>query len=141
MIDVYGKDKLLPAITFEQACEVIRKKGRGDLLGGMEKMKAAYYDAETLGHYSHVVCPDNWMEFNAEETQAYNMVFEGFAELFNERKSDLNHLEKLAADFHSDGYAQTARDIRLAIGDIQNMRDKTWLAARELSEFALKLSL
>jgi hypothetical protein len=106
MIDVYGKDKLLPAITFEQACEVIRKKGRGDLLGGMEKMKAAYYDAETLGHYSHVVCPDNWMEFNAEETQAYNMVFEGFAELFNERKSDLNHLEKLAADFHRDSHAQ-----------------------------------
>ena len=42
MIDVYGKDKLLPAITFDQACEVIRKKGLGDLLKGMEKMKAAY---------------------------------------------------------------------------------------------------
>jgi hypothetical protein len=56
-------------------------------------------------------------------------------------KSDLDHLEQLAADFHSDGHAQTARDIRLAIGDIQNMRDKTWVAARELSEFALKLSL
>ena len=56
-------------------------------------------------------------------------------------KSDLDHLEKMAADFHSDGHAQTARDIRVAISDIQNMRDKTWTAARELSDFALKLSL
>ena len=106
MIDVYGKDKLLPAITFDQACEVIRKKGLGDLLKGMEKMKAAYYDAETLGHYSHVVCPDNWMEFNAEETQAYNMVFEGFAELFKEETPDRWHQEDDCGVSNADRYLE-----------------------------------
>ena len=106
MIDVYGKDKLLPAITFDQACEVIRKKGLGDLLKGMEKMKAAYYDAETLGHYSHVVCPDNWMEFNAEETQAYNMVFEGFAELFREETPDRWHEEDDCGVSNADRYLE-----------------------------------
>ena len=38
-------------------------------------------------------------------------------------KSDLDHLERLAADFHSDGHAQTAIDLRRAIMDIQNLRD------------------
>jgi len=86
MIDVYGKDKMLPEITFDEACEVIRKKGLGDLLMGMETLKAARQDAEYSGHYSHVVCPDNWLKYNGIETQAYNIVFEGFAELFGEKK-------------------------------------------------------
>mgnify|MGYP001219703868 CR=1 FL=1 len=55
-------------------------------------------------------------------------------------KSDLDHLEQMAADFHSDGHAKIASDIRLAISDIQNLRDKTWTAARELSEFAMNLA-
>ena len=38
-------------------------------------------------------------------------------------KSDLDHLERLAADFHSDGHAQTAIDLRRAVMDIQNLRD------------------
>ena len=38
-------------------------------------------------------------------------------------KSDLDHLERLAADFHSDGHAQTAVDFRRAVKDIQNLRD------------------
>ena len=38
-------------------------------------------------------------------------------------KSDLDHLEQLASDFHSDGHAQTAIDLRRAIMDIQNLRD------------------
>ena len=38
-------------------------------------------------------------------------------------KSDLDHLEQLASDFHSDGHAQTAIDLRRAVMDIQNLRD------------------
>lgn len=38
-------------------------------------------------------------------------------------KSDLDFLERLAADFHSDGHAQTAVDFRRAVMDIQNLRD------------------
>lgn len=38
-------------------------------------------------------------------------------------KSDLDFLESLAADFHSDGHAQTAIDFRRAVTDIQNLRD------------------
>ena len=38
-------------------------------------------------------------------------------------KSDLDHLEQLASDFHSDGHAQTAIDLRRAIQDIKNLRD------------------
>ena len=38
-------------------------------------------------------------------------------------KSDLDHLEQVAADFHSDGHAQTAVDFRRAVMDIQNLRD------------------
>ena len=41
-------------------------------------------------------------------------------------KSNLDHLESLAADFHSDGHAQTAADFRTAIMDIQNLRDYMW---------------
>ena len=41
-------------------------------------------------------------------------------------KSNLDHLESLAADFHSDGHAQTAADFRTAIMDIQNLRDYVW---------------
>ena len=42
-------------------------------------------------------------------------------------KSNLDHLESLAADFHSDGHAQTATDFRTAIMDIQNLRDSKQL--------------
>ena len=38
-------------------------------------------------------------------------------------KSDLDYLEQLAADFHSDAHAQTAVDLRRAVMDIQNLRD------------------
>ena len=38
-------------------------------------------------------------------------------------KSDLDNLEQLAADFHSDGHAQTAVRFRRAVKDIQNLRD------------------
>jgi len=55
-------------------------------------------------------------------------------------KSDLDHLERLAADFHSDGHAQTAIDLRRAVMDIQNLRDKVWKAARDLNDFSLELS-
>jgi len=62
-------------------------------------------------------------------------------------KSDLDHLERLAADFHSDGHAQTAIDLRRAIMDIQNLRDelhnlnnKIWKASRDLNDFSLELA-
>tara|TARA_R110000764_G_scaffold145304_1_gene233072 strand:+ start:203 stop:388 length:186 start_codon:yes stop_codon:yes gene_type:complete len=55
-------------------------------------------------------------------------------------KSDLDHLERLAADFHSDGHAQTAIDLRRAVMDIQNLRDKVWKASRDLNDFSLELA-
>ena len=62
-------------------------------------------------------------------------------------KSDLDHLEQLASDFHSDGHAQTAIDLRRAIMDIQNLRDelhnlnkKIWKASRDLNDFSLELA-
>ena len=54
-------------------------------------------------------------------------------------KSNLDHLESLAADFHSDGHAQTAADFRTAIMDIQNLRDSNAILERNIKEMSASI--
>ena len=55
-------------------------------------------------------------------------------------KSNLDHLESLAADFHSDGHAQTATDFRTAIMDIQNLRDSNAILERNIKEMSAEIN-
>ena len=55
-------------------------------------------------------------------------------------KSNLDHLESLAADFHSDGHAQTATDFRTAIMDISNLRDSNAILERNIREMSAEIN-
>ena len=55
-------------------------------------------------------------------------------------KSNLDHLESLAADFHSDGHAQTAIDFRTAIMDISNLRDSNAILERNIREMSAEIN-
>ena len=55
-------------------------------------------------------------------------------------KSNLDHLESLAADFHSDGHAQTATDFRTAIMDISNLRDYAERLERNNNQMSCELN-
>jgi len=71
-----------------------------------------------------------------------------------EIKSDLDGLERLAASFYdascdpeSDTLNSISTKIRLAVMDIQNLRDelhnlnkKIWKASRDLNDFSLELA-
>jgi hypothetical protein len=55
-------------------------------------------------------------------------------------KSDLDHLEQVAADFHSDGHAQTAVDFRRAVMDIQNLRDYAAQLEKSIHQMSAELA-
>ena len=55
-------------------------------------------------------------------------------------KSNLDHLESLAADFHSDGHAQTPTDLRTAIMDISNLRDSNAILERNIREMSAEIN-
>ena len=55
-------------------------------------------------------------------------------------KSDLDYLEQLAADFHSDAHAQTAVDLRRAVMDIQNLRDYAAQLERSIHQMSAELA-
>tara|TARA_B100000780_G_C20750942_1_gene298327 strand:- start:33 stop:269 length:237 start_codon:yes stop_codon:yes gene_type:complete len=55
-------------------------------------------------------------------------------------KSDLDHLERLAAEYHNDGCSETAIDIRRAVMDIANLRDHIWAVEKEHKQMAFTIN-
>ena len=68
-------------ITWDEAVAVIKGRGLGDLLKGMEEMNRIWNDHCEEGLDTDDDFFDNWVY----EVNAYNVVFEGMSKLFAEK--------------------------------------------------------
>ena len=69
-------------MTWDEAVRIIRGRGNGDLLAGMEEMND-YWNRHAAGNSPYETDTEfyeNWIY----EVNAYNIVFEGMGQLFGE---------------------------------------------------------
>lgn len=72
----------LDPLPFDESAEIIRRRGNGDLLEGMEEMDRIWQDYINSDDQDDFEFFDNW----CYETNAYNVVFEGMSKLFAPKK-------------------------------------------------------
>ena len=75
---------LVPCMDFKEASEMITRRGRGDLLAGMQEMQDIMNEAVAASSddYDAVEATQSAWRY---EIKAYNVVFENMSKLFQEK--------------------------------------------------------
>ena len=77
-------DDCVPTPSFKEAADMIARRGRGDLLAGMQEMQDIMDEAEKASSEDYDAV-EATMSAWRYEIKAYNVVFENMSKLFEEK--------------------------------------------------------